>query len=87
MNKPLRPTLEFFDDNTINNIMERALDLLERVGVQVEDAEALDILGQHGAEVNTKIQTARIKPGMIDQALKTVPKYIDFYNKEIQRDS
>jgi trimethylamine--corrinoid protein Co-methyltransferase len=85
MNKPLRPTLEFFDDNMINNILERAFDLFERVGVQVEDAEALDILGQHGAEVNTKIQTARIKPGMIDQALKTVPKYIDFYDENGQK--
>ena len=80
MNTCLRPKVAFFDDEMLNKIIGKAYDLLGKMGVQIKDNEVLEIFAENGADVNTQSQSVKIKSDMIDQALKTVPKTIDFYN-------
>jgi len=59
-----------------------ALQILERTGVVFECQEALDILGDSGADVSP--DRVKIPSYMVEQALKTAPKMVTLYTREGQ---
>ena len=65
----------------MTKIIEKAYSLLTKPGVKIDHAEALDILGQHGANVDLTKQMVSISMDLVDRALKSVPKIVDLYDQ------
>lgn len=76
----MRPTLRLMDDKLLEKIIEEGRELLWSLGVEIHNRPVLSMLGDHGAEVSLDKWHARIKPGMIDQVLKTVPHGFKLYD-------
>jgi trimethylamine--corrinoid protein Co-methyltransferase len=76
----MRPTLRLLDDKLLEKIIEEGRELLWSLGVEIHNRPVLAMLGDHGAEVSLEKWHARIKPSMIDQALKTVPHSFKLYD-------
>ncbi|KUO48988.1 MAG: trimethylamine methyltransferase [Desulfitibacter sp. BRH_c19] len=68
------PHLSFFSDDQINEIHLKTLEVLERVGVRVDEPEALELLAGAGAFV-TK-DKVRIPSWIVDEAIRTSPQRV-----------
>jgi trimethylamine--corrinoid protein Co-methyltransferase len=60
-------------------IHQASLDVLERVGIEVHNAQACDLLQTAGAKVDG--QRTRLPREMVRQALDVVPKALTLYNR------
>ena len=66
----------------VERIISCACDLLATTGVKILHGEALQILGDHGAAVDSARRIATIPQELIEKCLKTVPSSLQFYNFE-----
>lgn len=62
-------SLRVFTPDELEDIHLATLEVLERTGVFVEDAEALDILDGGGARVDKATKAVRFAPYLIEDAL------------------
>ena len=69
----MRPTVRFLDPSLRDRIIEQARDLLERLGVEIHNSEARDLLGDHGARIDPATGRAHIPGRLIDRSLETAP--------------
>ncbi|MFC1853918.1 trimethylamine methyltransferase family protein, partial [candidate division CSSED10-310 bacterium] len=76
----IRPHLNILDREFIERIIEEAYTLLHKVGVQVESAEALELLGSHGARVEH--DKAYLPQELVEKCLATVPRTISLYDRD-----
>jgi trimethylamine:corrinoid methyltransferase-like protein len=76
----MRPHLKFLSDDLINQITDEGLALLMDPGVRVENAEALELLANAGADVDFEAQVAHIPEDIVRSALKTAPSEFDLYD-------
>lgn len=79
-----QPRLQLLSNEQIENIHEKALEVLETTGVKFESEEALQILADNGALVDLATKTARIKPEMVLDAIKSAPEKVELYDREGQ---
>jgi len=63
----------------LETIHQASLDILERTGVLVRDAAALEMLKEAGA--NIAGERARLKPQFVERALATAPHSIPIYSR------
>jgi len=75
------PQFRILSDNQIEALHYRTLEILERVGVTFDCRQAIDLLGNAGADVSNP-QRVKIPPYLVEQALKTAPKTITLYTRE-----
>jgi trimethylamine---corrinoid protein Co-methyltransferase len=80
----LRPKLELLDRSLLERIVSEAMDVLNRVGVYIEDDEALSLLGDSGAAVDPASSTARIPAGLVESCLATAPPCVTLFDREGQ---
>ena len=66
----------------IYEIERAALDVLERVGIEIRQSEALRLLGEAGATIDPKKMVAKIPPHLIKEALKCVPNSFRLAGRE-----
>ncbi|MGD9049499.1 MAG: trimethylamine methyltransferase family protein [Anaerolineae bacterium] len=76
----MQPRLKFLSNDLINQITNEGLALLMDPGVRVENAEALDLLANAGADVDFESQVARIPEDIVRAALETAPSEFDLYD-------
>jgi trimethylamine--corrinoid protein Co-methyltransferase len=76
----MRPHLKFLSDDIINQITNEGLALLIDPGVRVENAEALDLLANAGADVDFESQVAHIPEDIVRTALETAPSEFYLYD-------
>jgi len=76
----MRPHLKFLSDDIINQITNEGLALLMDPGVRVENAEALDLLANAGADVDFESQVAHIPEDIVRTALETAPSEFYLYD-------
>ncbi len=77
-----QPKLRLISDDQIRMVYEKALHILEHAGVKFESTEALKILRDHGATIDSEKHIAKITPEMVDQALTKTPSGFKLYNRE-----
>ena len=70
----MRPRLRFLDDALAGRILDEARSVLATLGVELHDAEAIDLLSSHGATVESSPARARIPGELVDRALSSVPR-------------
>ncbi|KPK70278.1 hypothetical protein AMJ71_02010 [candidate division TA06 bacterium SM1_40] len=78
---PRRPRLSLLERSTIERIVDEARELLQSVGVIVEEPEALDLLADGGAEVDLEQKRARLTAPMVEKALATVPRRVELFDR------
>lgn len=76
-----RPKIELLHQALVERIVDEGLTLLERQGVMVENAEALQLLGDAGAEVDRPSQRARLGRRLVEDCLASTPSAITLYDR------
>jgi trimethylamine--corrinoid protein Co-methyltransferase len=74
-----RPKLDMLSEPFINQIVSEALDVLGKMGVLVENDEALRLLADAGCEC--KGQKVSLKENLVEESLKTTPHSIKVYDR------
>ncbi|MCK4450995.1 MAG: trimethylamine methyltransferase family protein, partial [Anaerolineae bacterium] len=80
----IRPTLQFLSPETVNRVIEEAIELLQDPGVRVHSQRALSLLGDHGAQVDLEAKVARIPADLAHRAVETAPRSFHLYDFEGQ---
>jgi len=73
------PRVQWFDSSTRNKIVAEALEILEKIGVFVENDEAVDLLSGAGARVEG--ERVFIPSYLVEKALGTAPPRILVYDR------
>ena len=77
--QPLLPlgsdfAVRFYDDAKLDRYKDAVLSVLERTGVRFGSPKALDILAEHGAEVDRASGVVRFAPDLVAAALAKAPR-------------
>jgi len=75
------PQFRILSAKQLEELYFAALQILERTGVAFQCKEAIDILGDAGADVSNPGRV-KIPSYMVEQALRTAPKTITLYTRE-----
>ena len=75
------PQFRILSDKQIEELHFATLQILERTGIAFEWQEAIDILGDAGADVSNP-NRVKITPYLVEQTLRTAPKSITLYTRE-----
>lgn len=76
----MRPTVRFLSVELIEKIVAEARDLLSYLGVQIHNDRVLSLLWDHGARVDADRRRVYLPDGLIDRALRTVPRSFCLYD-------
>ncbi len=76
----IRPKLEPLSKETVDRALDEAYDLLMDPGVLIHYDEALQLLGDAGAEVDMESRLARIPRTLAEKAVETAPSSFHLYD-------
>jgi trimethylamine--corrinoid protein Co-methyltransferase len=76
----VRPSLRFLSDELIERIVGEARDLLESLGVEINNEEILSRLSDHGARIEAGEKRAFLPPAIVDEALSKAPGGFRLYD-------
>lgn len=79
-------SLCLMNENEFRHIHEGTLATLRRTGIYFEDEEARAILGDHGAEVNSKTGVVKIPGHLVEDAIRSAPSELYMYGREAKHD-
>ncbi len=79
----MTPVFRTLDTDTIEDILTRARDLLENVGIEVEDSEVTGLLGEHGARIDKEKKRVFLGASMVDRALESAPGEVKLYDRDL----
>lgn len=78
--------LQLLTDDQLSTIHQRSLEILEGVGIMVEEDQALEILEQAGADIDRNKRNARIPPHLVKETLNRTPKTLLLGARNPERD-
>lgn len=81
----VQPRVRWFRTEEREKIVEEAVDVLARVGVFVENDEALELLDGAGAKVDSTTGRVMIPEPLIESALQTAPRRIQIFDRYGER--
>ncbi len=76
----MRPKIRFLDDDLIEKIISEAVDLICKLGVEINNDNVLSLLGDHGARIDGEKKRVYYKQEIIDKSLKTAPGSFKLYD-------
>ncbi|MEL7563816.1 MAG: trimethylamine methyltransferase family protein [Dehalobacterium sp.] len=79
-------SLQLLSLSDMEAIHSGSLEVLETIGIKVEDKEARDIFQSGGANVKHETQIVKIPPYMVEEALRTKPSKIILAARNPKRD-
>jgi trimethylamine--corrinoid protein Co-methyltransferase len=77
----MQPRVTWFSENDRQRIVDEAMQILETIGVFVENEEAAALLSGAGARVDTKTRRVFIPSSLVENALETAPPRIKVFNR------
>jgi trimethylamine--corrinoid protein Co-methyltransferase len=77
------PQFRLLSERQLEDLHLGTLQILERAGVAYECQEAIELLGDAGADVSNP-NRVKIPSHLVEQALRTAPKTINIYNRDGQ---
>lgn len=78
----MRPTIAILDETLKKKVVTEAFEILDEIGIFVENKEAIDILNQAGIKTDVKDNRTKIPTDVIKKALDTAPKIITLYDRD-----
>ncbi|MDZ7263283.1 MAG: trimethylamine methyltransferase family protein [candidate division KSB1 bacterium] len=79
-----RPLLEMIDNQKVERILAEAYSVLEKVGVLIENEEAIALLESAGARVDRKNRKVYFPLVLIERCVKSAPSSITIYDRNEQ---
>ncbi|MEE8417472.1 MAG: trimethylamine methyltransferase family protein [candidate division Zixibacteria bacterium] len=76
----MRPKIRFLDDDLIEKIISEAVDLICKLGVEINNDNVLSLLGDHGARIDGEKKRVYYNQEIIDKSLKTALGSFKLYN-------
>lgn len=76
----MRPTLRLLSDELVARILGEARQILCRLGIEVHNRAALELLGDAGAEVDLGRQHARFTTDLLDRCIRTAPRSFKLFD-------
>lgn len=88
---PLEPIhsayhLDYLTAEQLDQLQAATLHILEHTGVRFPSAKALQVLAEHGAQVDPATQIVRFAPELVLRALATAPRYFVMGGRDPRRD-
>jgi len=77
-----RPTLELLSQGLLERIVAEAMEVLGKVGVLVDDEEALAVLSDGGARVDKKSRRAIIPDDLVWRCVRSAPSAISIFSRD-----
>jgi trimethylamine--corrinoid protein Co-methyltransferase len=84
MHTHLQPSLKIIDTDLGQAIIDESTEVLNTVGVFVENEDANQLLGDHGARVDRTTKRAYIPQALIESALLSAPHEVWMYDRNGQ---
>ena len=81
MDNSRSPTFKMLPQEKLDPNLEEAFMTLEKIGVFVENEEAVELLSQGGARISDDGKRAYINSTLIEKALKTAPSQVTLYDR------
>ncbi len=78
----MQPKIELLNQELIDRILEEAFQLMMKPGIKVQYAEARELLGSAGCEVDEASEVVRIPESVARKALETVPSQFVLYDRD-----
>ena len=78
----MQPKIELLSQELIDRILDEAFQLMMKPGIKVQFAEARELLGSAGCEVDETSEVVRIPESVARKALETVPSQFFLYDRE-----
>ena len=75
------PQFRFLSDKQIEELQMASLQILAKTGVCFESDQAIELLGNAGADVSDP-NRVKIPPHLVEQALRTAPRTITVYSRD-----
>lgn len=69
-------SLNILSEDELVEIHAGTLEILEQTGLFVEDAEALELFGDHGADVDKANKVVRIPEYLVEEAIRSAPSRV-----------
>jgi len=76
----MRPRIKFLTDELVDRIVDEAIDILCKLGVELHNPDLLSILGDHGAHVDDARKRVVFTRDLIDEALDSAPQSFELYD-------
>lgn len=77
-----RPRVQFLDPDIIPSVLDEAFGILEDPGVIFQWTPALELLAEHGAEVNFETNSVQIPRALVERALQSAPREFFLYDAQ-----
>src|SRR5512140_1961298 len=74
-----RPRYARLDRDQCDRLHAASLSILERTGVRLRDAEAIEVMRRGGCDVDDDL--VRIPPGVVEWALSVAPKSVTLFDR------
>ncbi|MCS5676826.1 MAG: trimethylamine methyltransferase family protein, partial [Acidimicrobiales bacterium] len=78
------PTYELLDEDDLLRLEEHSDWILDEIGVEIHDGEALDLFRQAGARVDGR--QARFEPGLVRALCATAPSVFQMFGRNATSD-
>ena len=78
------PMLEIIDNQKVERILAEAYSVLEKVGVLIENEEAMKLLESAGAKVDRKNRKSSFPLSLIEKCVKSAPNSITIFDRNEQ---
>ena len=75
------PGIRILSEPVLSKIVDEAIDVLERVGILVENSEARSLLAEYGQDVDDTSGTVRFRLETVEWALDSVPKNLSIFDR------
>ncbi|MCG8687844.1 MAG: trimethylamine methyltransferase family protein, partial [Desulfobacterales bacterium] len=79
-------SLNTLTDDDAYDIHLASLEILEKTGVFVEDPDALAVFADAGADIDPEKKIARIKPYMVEDAIRSAPSKVILAGRKPEND-
>ncbi len=78
----MRPKIKLLSDSLVEKIIDEALTILMKIGVKVENKEALELLEDAGAKVDRNSQRVFIPANLVEKSLELTPSQIKIFDRK-----
>ncbi|NHK31310.1 MAG: hypothetical protein FK730_08155 [Asgard group archaeon] len=78
----MRPNIAILDETLKKKVVSEAFEILDEIGVYIENKEAIDILNQAGIKTDSKDNRTKLPADIIKKALETAPSIISLYDRD-----
>ena len=77
-----RPSIKFLSEELLESVVSEAFDILETLGVFVENGEVFSLLKDQGILTDHSNNRVFIPQKMVEEALETAPSIVKIYDRE-----